>query len=79
MVARDEERFARDAADVETCSAEFLVFLDDGGFQSELAGANGGDITARAGTDDDDVKFFHASGRDASPRRPIFSSSLQHT
>ena len=59
MVARGEERLARDAADVETGAAEFLVFFDDGGLESELGGADGGDIAARAGADDDDVEFIH--------------------
>ena len=59
MIARSEQRFARDAADVQTGAAELLVLFDNGGLQSELPGADGGDITARSGADDDDIKFFH--------------------
>ena len=59
MVAGGEERLARDAADVETGAAEFAVLLDDGGLESELGGTNGRDVAARAGADDDDVKFIH--------------------
>ena len=56
MVAGGEKRFARDATDVQASAAEFLVFLDDRGAQSELCGANRGDISAGAGADDDEVK-----------------------
>ena len=31
------KRLARDAADVETGAAQFLVFFDNGGFESELS------------------------------------------
>ena len=61
VIARREERFARDAADVQTGAAELLVFLDDGCAETELSGANRGDITAGAGADDNDVKFVHKS------------------
>ena len=56
MIARREERLARDATDVQAGAAEFLVFLDDRGLQPELRGANRRDITAGAGADDDKVK-----------------------
>jgi len=46
MVARGQERFARDAADVSTGAAKFLVFFDKRGLQAELSGADRGDITA---------------------------------
>ena len=59
MVAGGEKRFARDAADVEAGAAEFFIFFDDGGLESELGGADGGDIAARTGADDDDVEFIH--------------------
>ena len=47
MIARSQQRFARDAADVETSAAEIFVLFDDGGLEAELAGADRGDITAR--------------------------------
>ncbi len=59
MIARGEERFAWNAADVEAGAAEFAVFFDDSGFKSELRGTNGRDVAARAGADDDDVEFIH--------------------
>ena len=59
MVAGGEKRFARDAAHVEAGAAEFLILFDDGGLESELGGADGGDIAARTGADDDDVEFIH--------------------
>ncbi len=62
MIARSEERFARDAADVEAGAAEVGVFLDEGGLESELGGTDGADIAARARADDDDVEFIHGKG-----------------
>ena len=50
-----QHRFRRDAADVEAGAAEGGAFLDDGGFQPELRGADGADIAAGAGTNDDEV------------------------
>src|SRR5205814_6244622 len=40
-------------------AAQFLVLLDKRGLQPKLAGADGSDITARSGADDNNVKFFH--------------------
>ena len=45
MIARGEKRFARDAAHVQARAAQFLVFLDKGGLQPKLAGADGSNIT----------------------------------
>ena len=59
MIARREKRFARDAAHVQTGAAQFLLFLHKACFQSELTGADGGNITSRSGPDDYNVKFFH--------------------
>jgi hypothetical protein len=47
MIARGKKRFARDAAHVQARTAQFFVFLDEGGFQPKLAGTDGSDITAR--------------------------------
>ena len=56
VIAGREKGFARDAADIETGPAEFLVFLDDGGAKAELRGANGSHIAAGAGANDDNVE-----------------------
>src|SRR4029450_4448852 len=52
MIAGGEKGFARDAADIETGTAEFFILFDDGGRKSELGGADGSDIAARTGADD---------------------------
>ena len=59
MVAGGQKRLARDATDIEASPAEFLIFFDNGCFQTELAGADGRDIAARTGADDHNIKFFH--------------------
>ena len=59
MIARSEKRFARDAAHVQACAAQFLVLFDKGGLQTELAGADRSNITARSRADDNNIKFFH--------------------
>src|SRR6266850_1379197 len=48
MVAGGQKRLARDATDIEAGPAEFLIFFDNGGFQTKLPGA-----------DDHNIKFFH--------------------
>ena len=48
MIARGQERFARNAAHVQTSTAEILVLLDHGGFEAELSCANRRDIPARS-------------------------------
>ena len=55
MLRRRQQRLGRNAADVDARAAERLVHLDANGGQPELRGTNGGDITARAAADDDDV------------------------
>ena len=47
-----QKGFCRDAAPVEADAAEAFA-LDDGHFEFQLAGADGGDISAGAGADDD--------------------------
>src|SRR5690606_11758600 len=58
-----EHRLGRDAADVEAGAAERLAAFDARGLEPELRGANGGDVSAGAGTDDEDVVvvFSHRS------------------
>ena len=58
---RVQQGFRRDAADVEARAAVCRALLDDGDFQAELGGANGADVAAGAGADDDEV-VGHALG-----------------
>ena len=50
-----EHRLRRDAADIEAGAAEGRHLLDDGGLHAELRRANGADITAGTGTDNDEI------------------------
>lgn len=52
-----EECLAGNAADVEASAAEGFVFFDEGGFEAELGSANGGDVTAGAGAEDDEIEL----------------------
>ena len=52
-----EQRLGRDAAPVQAGAAEHRRALDDRGLQPELRGADGGDVAAGSGADDDDVVF----------------------
>ena len=55
-----QQRLGRDAADVEADPAPVLGF-DDCGVQPELGGANGRDVSAGAGSENDDVIVGHAA------------------
>jgi hypothetical protein len=50
-----EEGLGGDAADAEAGAAEAVFFVDAGGFEAELGGADGGDVSAGASADDDEV------------------------
>ncbi len=52
-----KQRFGGNAADVEAGSAMRLrlAFFDDGDFHAELRGADGADIAAGPGPDDDEI------------------------
>ena len=78
VVARGEQRLARNAADVETGAAEILFLFDNRGLESELAGADGGYITARTGANDDNVKFFHKSFQRGARKRSVPSKILKN-
>src|SRR5690606_26436198 len=64
MLGRLQQRLGRNATDVGARTAgsrpalPVLPGIDASDGHTELSGANGGDITAGAGTDDDDVKLF---------------------
>jgi hypothetical protein len=51
-----QERFRGDAPDVQAHSAPVLL-LDHRGAQAELSGADGGDVPAGAGAEDDDIEM----------------------
>ena len=59
-----QECFRWDTADVEADATE-LVLLDDGGFETELCGADGRFVAARARADNYDVegRVSHEGGR----------------
>ena len=73
---RTQQRLGRDAAPVEADAAQILA-LDDRGLQAELRRADGSDIAAGAGTEDDEIvwvghagnSFRNRSGADALHRR----------
>ena len=50
-----QQGFGRDAADVQADTTEGLVALDQGDFQAEVGGAEGGGVTGRACADDEHV------------------------
>ena len=58
-----QQRLRRDAADVEAGAAMGLALLDHGGVQPELRRANGADIAAGAGSDDDEIVGHGGSKR----------------
>ena len=51
----EQQGLGRDAADVQAGAAEHVVLLDECGFQSILAGADGGGVAGRTTADDGDV------------------------
>ena len=55
MIARSEQRLARNAADIETSAAEFFVFLNDRRFQSQLRRTNRRHVPARPRSDDNNI------------------------
>ena len=50
-----QQRLGGDAADVEAGAAKGRFFLDDGDCEAELRRADGADIAAGAGADDDEI------------------------
>lgn len=51
-----KQGFTRDAADVEASAAEGGAFLDQRDLEAELGGAEGADVAAGAGADDDQIE-----------------------
>src|SRR5947207_15841183 len=57
-----EQRLRRNASPQQTGAAERFLFFDDGDCESQLGGADGGDVPAGTGADHDDVVFiWHVS------------------
>src|SRR6185312_15424077 len=54
-----QQRLRRDAADVEAGAAEGRALLDHRGLETKLRRANGADIAAGAGADDDEIVLSH--------------------
>ena len=52
-----QQRLRRDAADIEAGAAEGRALFNDGGLQAQLGRADGADIAAGTGADDDEVVF----------------------
>ncbi len=52
---RMQQRLRRDAADIETGAAEGRALFNDSHLHAELRRANGADITAGAGADDNEI------------------------
>ncbi len=51
----EQQGLGRDTANVQAGAAEHVVLLDESGFQSILAGADGGRVAGRTTADDGDV------------------------
>ena len=51
----EQQRLGGNAAHMQAGAAEHIVFLDEGGFQTPLARANGGGVPGRPAADDGDV------------------------
>jgi hypothetical protein len=61
---RAQQRLGRNAAPVETDAAQ-VVALDDRRLEAELGGADGGDVAAGAGADDDHIEALVSHGERA--------------
>ena len=48
----EKQGLSRDAADVQAGAAQVGVFLDEGGFQAQLSGADGRSVPSGPATDD---------------------------
>src|SRR5581483_2150142 len=53
-----QQLFGGNTATQQTSAAEVFIFFDNGGFQTNLGGADGGDVTARPRANHCDIKFF---------------------
>jgi hypothetical protein len=58
-----QQGLGRDAPDMQACTAQLIVPLDEGGFESPLSGADGGGVTGRAAADDRQIVNVLSQGR----------------
>ena len=59
-VGRMKESLGRDAANVEAGATKRATLLDASSLETKLSGFDGGNITTRAATDDNDVVVFRS-------------------
>ncbi len=74
-----QQRLRGNAADVEAGAAEGLALFDDGDLQAELRGADGADIAAGAGADDDEIVGHASPHKSSTSRAGSSSASLTRT
>src|SRR6185312_11274958 len=81
-LGRAQERLGRDAAPVEADAAEIFA-LDNGRLEAELRRADGGDVAAGAGADDDDVEggigHLVLVSLNATPRKPVADANFDQS
>ncbi len=58
-----QQRFGRDAAHVQACASQLVVFLDQAGLQPKLSGTESGGVSARPSADNGNVidDLWHGS------------------
>ena len=56
VLGRGKECLAGNAADIEAGAAEFFTFVNQGDLKTELGGAKRADVSAGAGTDNNEIK-----------------------
>ncbi len=71
-----QQGLRRNAADVEAGAAEGRILFHHGGLQAELRRANGADITAGAGADDDEIVSHHVLKLKAQLRNNLMETCL---
>lgn len=54
-----QQGLGRDAADIQAGAAQGGAFIDEGDLEAELGGAEGANVAAGAGADDDEVEGRH--------------------
>jgi hypothetical protein len=59
-MGRMQQRLRRDASNIETGTTKSATLFDASSFETKLSGFNGGDVTARTTTDDNDVVFIRS-------------------
>lgn len=62
MMRAVQQGLGRDTAHIEAGATESASHFDTGGFQAQLAGLNGSDVSAGPAADDDDVILLQCRG-----------------